>query len=205
VNFLAHLLLSGDEPDWIVGGLLGDFVKGPLKGPLKGQYSSGIEAGIRLHRQIDLFTDQHPHIKHCQTFFGPELRRFSGIIVDIGFDHFLAKHWHRFDDRELTEFNSEVLTILNQYRSRVPDNASLFIERMTSHEILLRYRDAEAIPQILKRTGQRLSRPTPLIESGEQFLQQYSRLETVFFEFFPELVAFALKQRGVLMGDQCED
>ena len=191
MNFLAHLLLSGDHPDWIVGGFLGDFVKGRLKG----HYPPDVEAGIQLHRKIDLFTDQHPLLKQCHTLFTPELRRYSPIIMDISFDHFLALHWARYDDRELTEFNTRILEILNSSSITLPDNAQLFLERMVSRDILLRYRRPEVIPLVLQKTAQRLSRPNPLAHSGEQFTEQYDSIEAIFFDFFPELEEFARSQR----------
>ena len=191
MNFLAHLLLSGDHPDWIVGGFLGDFVKGRLKG----HYPPDVEAGIQLHRKIDLFTDQHPLLKQSHTLFTPELRRYSGIITDISFDHFLALHWARYDERPLTEFNALILEVLNNPPITLPDNAQLFLERISSRNILLQYRLPEVIPMVLQKTSQRLSRPNPLAYSGEQFIEQYDSIEAIFFDFFPELEQFARKQR----------
>ena len=194
MNFLAHLLLSGNQPDWVVGGFLGDFVKGPLKG----ECPIGIESGIQLHRKIDRFTDQHSCIKQCRQFFSPDMRRYAGIITDISFDHFLAKHWHLYDDRELADFNMQALGILNTCPTPLPTNAQAFIERMTSHNILMRYSNADAIPPILKRTAQRLSRPTPLLNSGAQFFQHYEALEDQFFQFFPALQKFSKQTREEL-------
>ena len=173
---------------------MGDFIKGPLKG----QYSKDIESGIWLHRKIDLFTDQHQCVKQCQTLFTPELRRFSGIVIDIAFDHFLARHWAQYDCRKLTEFNTQVLHTLNSYSAVLPEAAQLFAERMSSRDILLQYQLPEVIPMVLNRTAQRLSRPTPLSDSGQQFLEHYDSLETQFFEFFPELESFAREQRALL-------
>ena len=194
MNFLAHLHLSGDHPDWIVGGFLGDFVKGLLKG----QYPPEIEAGIQLHRTIDRFTDQHPLLRQCHTLFTPELRRYSGIIVDISFDHFLALHWARYDGRELAEFNNQILDILLKPPIPLPDNAQQFLQRMVSRDILLQYRLAEVIPVVLQKTSQRFRKANPLSHSGEQFLKQYDALEILFFEFYPELEEFARNQRALL-------
>ncbi|MBV1913823.1 MAG: DUF479 domain-containing protein [Pseudomonadales bacterium] len=194
MNFLAHLQLSGDHPDWIVGGFLGDFVKGRLKG----QYPREVEAGIQLHRKIDRFTDQHPLLKQCHTLFTPELRRYSGIIVDISFDHFLARHWARYDERELTTFNTLILDILLKPPIPLPDNAQLFLQRMVSRDILLQYRLPEVIPFVLQKTSQRFSRDNPLSHSGEQFVKQYDALEILFCEFYPELEEFARNQRALL-------
>ena len=170
---------------------MGDFVKGRLKG----HYPPDVEAGIQLHRKIDLFTDQHPLLKQSHTLFTPELRRYSGIITDISFDHFLALHWARYDERPLTEFNALILEVLNNPPITLPDNAQLFLERISSRNILLQYRLPEVIPMVLQKTSQRLSRPNPLAYSGEQFIEQYDSIEAIFFDFFPELEQFARKQR----------
>mgnify|MGYP003629303282 FL=1 len=68
MNYLAHFHLAQqlasrcglDERDamqqgLLIGGLLGDFVKGPLRG----NYPATWEVGIRLHRRIDALTDSH--------------------------------------------------------------------------------------------------------------------------------------------------
>lgn len=198
MNFLAHLLLSGEHPDWIIGGFLGDFVKGRLKG----HYPSDVEAGIQLHRKIDRFTDRHPLLTNCHTLFPPELRRYNGIIVDISFDHFLARHWTKYDDRPLTEFNSQILDTLTDHSIPFPEHARIFLNRMSSRDILLQYRLPETIPQVLKTTSLRLSRPNPLHLSGDQFLAHYDALEAVFFEFFPELEQFAKNQHALMATPQ---
>ena len=58
MNYLAHLHLGGPAPAQLLGSLYGDFVKGPLAG----RYAADIEAAIRLHRRIDVFTDAHPAV-----------------------------------------------------------------------------------------------------------------------------------------------
>ena len=89
MNYLAHLLLSGPDRDMQVGGLLGDFVKGPLKGELP----TRVEQGIRLHRHIDTLTDGHPAFMAATRRLPGEWRRYRGILLDIYFDHLLACRW----------------------------------------------------------------------------------------------------------------
>jgi acyl carrier protein phosphodiesterase len=86
VNYLAHLYLSGHCPERMIGGLLGDFVKGPLRG----DYPPAIEAGILLHRKIDVFTDNLPAVRTALSRFEPPYRRFGGILLDLWYPHFMA-------------------------------------------------------------------------------------------------------------------
>lgn len=92
MNYLAHIYLSGDHPEVMIGGLLGDFVKGPLRG----QLPRAIEEGIELHRKIDVFTDSLPEVKQAVVRIEPPYRRFGGILIDICYDHFLAANWSEF-------------------------------------------------------------------------------------------------------------
>lgn len=79
MNYLAHLHLGGPAPHQLLGSLYGDFVKGPLDG----RWPQGIEAGIRLHRRIDLFTDTHPLVRDARALFPAARRRVSGILLDL--------------------------------------------------------------------------------------------------------------------------
>ena len=47
MNFLAHLYLAGDRDAHRLGGLMGDFVKGPLPGTLP----EDLAFGVLLHAQ----------------------------------------------------------------------------------------------------------------------------------------------------------
>ncbi len=88
MNFLAHLYLSDNQPELMVGNMIGDFVKG--KKALS-NYPDGICKGIMLHRKIDLFTDNHSLVfktKHC---FPQNGRRYASVVLDMLYDHFLAK------------------------------------------------------------------------------------------------------------------
>ena len=97
MNYLAHLHLGGPQPGQLLGSLYGDFVKGVLAG----RYAPDIEAAIRLHRRIDVFTDAHPQVLAARARFPLERRRYSGILLDLFFDHCLACHWEDYADEPL--------------------------------------------------------------------------------------------------------
>ena len=85
MNYLAHLLLSGNNEKIMVGNFVADWVKGRTFD----QYPEDIQRGIVMHRAIDSFTDSHPLHKHSRSFFVPSYGHFSGIVVDVLYDHFL--------------------------------------------------------------------------------------------------------------------
>ena len=171
----------------MVGGFLGDFVKGKLSG----KHPHRIELGIRLHRAIDAYTDQHPIVKQSQRRFDPAFRRYSGIITDIVYDHFLAQNWHRCSSVSLDSFSESACESVIQARSLLPQNALKTILWMQSSAALVRYKDEIFIDRALRNIAQRLSRSNPLASGFQQFEQNRSALEGDFLIFIPELKLFA--------------
>src|SRR5690606_9875626 len=112
MSYLAHLHLGGDAPAQLLGSLYGDFVKGPLQG----RFAAELEAAIRLHRRIDAFTDAHPLIERARARFPAERRRTSGILLDLFFDHCLARDWADFAAEPLGLFTARVYQVLAAQR-----------------------------------------------------------------------------------------
>ena len=108
MNYLAHLHLGGQRPEELLGSLYGDFVKGRLRG----QYSPEIEHGIQLHRSIDVFTDNHPLVDQSLSRFTLTRRRYAGIVLDVFFDHCLAREWGQYAEGPLERFTSDFYRVL---------------------------------------------------------------------------------------------
>jgi len=187
VNHLAHFHLAGVEHDLIVGGFLGDFVKGRLPS----EYDANIDRGIRLHRAIDGFTDQHPIVKQSQARFSPRLRRFSPVITDIVFDHFLACHWERYSALSLQQFSQQICQIILANEPTLPENAKRLINDMQQHRRLEKYSSREFVDSALLSLSNRITRANPMHEGFEEFLTHYVALESDFLQFFPEVLAFS--------------
>ena len=171
----------------MVGGFLGDFVKGKLTG----KYPGRIELGIRLHRAIDAYTDQHPLVKQSQRRMDPEFYRYSGIITDIVYDHFLAQNWQICSPVSLDEFSENACELVIKAKPLLPQNALESILWMQSSAALVRYKDEVFIDRALKSISRRLSRSNPLAEGFLQFEQNRTALEDDFLNFIPELKSFA--------------
>lgn len=187
MNFLAHLYLSPDTPDALIGSLLGDFVKGPVE---RAGYNEEITRAIRLHRAIDTFTDAHPAFAASKARIGAGRRRYAGILVDLFYDHFLARHWRDYHDQQLETFATGIYAVLLERAAGLPEPAGRMVGFMARQDWLVSYRDVEAIGDALDRMGRRLTRGNPLLGSQEELEADYPGFEADFRQFMPEVSAF---------------
>lgn len=185
MNYLAHLHLGGDAPAQLLGSLYGDFVKGPLKG----QWPQAVEQAIRLHRRIDVFTDAHPLVEQARARFPGARRRFSGMVLDVFFDHCLALHWAEFCAQPLPDFTARVYRVLAA-EPVLPERLALIAPRMAAQDWLGSYRDFAVLEQVLQGLQRRLSRPQGLDGALVELEQLYLPLTDDFRAFYPQLQAF---------------
>lgn len=193
MNFLAHAYLAGDAPADRLGGLIGDFVKGPLPAGLP----PDIAAGVRLHRQIDVFADAHPAFLRSRARVSPQRRRVAGVMVDMFYDHFLALHWHRFDAEPLEAFTSAMYRLMAEHDALLPSRLAEILPRMRESDWLGSYRSAETTALALDRMALRLRRANPLTGSGAELRADYAGFEADFFEFIVAAQAFAVQHRAL--------
>jgi acyl carrier protein phosphodiesterase len=195
MNYLAHLHLGGDAPAQLLGSLYGDFVKGRLQG----QYGAEIEMAILLHRRIDVFTDSHPLQARARARFPAERRRYSGMLLDIFFDHCLALHWADYASEPLPQFTGRVYRILAA-EPQLPGHLALIAPRMAAQDWLGSYRDFAVLERVVVGLQRRLSRPEGLEGAMAELERLYQPLLEDFHAFYPELQVFAARQRGLLGG-----
>lgn len=176
MNYLAHLYFSGDDPELQVGGLLGDFVKGPLRS----QYPAGIETGIRRHRQIDALCSGLLPIRGLIAAVEPPWRRYAGIAVDVLFDHLLAQRWAQFHARPLGEVCTSFYCALATHRALLPERAQRFCDLAPAQRWLERYDDPDHMRDVLERIGLRLRRPLSLTPAWAALRDQPQQAEAAF-------------------------
>lgn len=186
MNYLAHLHLGGPAPHQLLGSLYGDFVKGPLDG----RWPQGIEAGIRLHRRIDLFTDTHPLVRDARALFPAARRRVSGILLDLFFDHCLARDWADYAEVPLPAFTGQVYRVLAD-QAALPGALARIAPRMAEQDWLGSYRDFDTLAAVVGGMSRRLSRPELLAGSFDELAERYQPLSDHFRRFYPELQRFA--------------
>lgn len=188
MNYLAHLHLGGQQPEQLLGSLYGDFVKGPLAG----RFPLPLEAAIRLHRQIDVFTDSHPLVLQSLGRFPRERRRYAGIILDVFFDHCLALHWRDYAEQPLDQFTGQVYRVLAA-QADLPGRLAQIAPYMAADDWLGSYREFAVLEQVFRGIGRRLSRPEGMDGALQVVEALYVPLMDDFRAFYPELQAFAGK------------
>lgn len=195
MNHLAHFHLARSRDDWLVGALLGDYIKGPLRGELPHW-----EQGIRLHRKIDALSDNHALRTQLAGRLPPLLRRYAGIILDVCCDHWLTRHWQVVASLPLPVFADRVYGVLDQHAAQLDASSQHLITRLRDYNLLCGYEDWEAVPATLRWIGMRLPRANPLITIDSAALTAARDLEGEFPNFYAELTA-ALAQAGFAVSE----
>lgn len=191
MNYLFHLYLCDHSPEGFLGSLMGDFVKGRLDDT----YPNSIRRGIELHRRIDSFAHSNATVRRSLQRLDPSYRHYRGILVDIFYDHFLARNWSRHADLPLADFARRVYRALETHHPMLPPGLQRIAPRMIAHNWLESYRDLDTVDVVLGRIAARISRPNPLAGGIVELRRHYQGLEEDFTRFLPEAVACARSLR----------
>jgi len=186
MNFLAHIYLSGEDPDLKIGNFIADSVKG--KKFL--EYPERIAQGITLHRKIDSYTDTHDTVKKSIARLSPKYRRYSAVIVDILYDHFLAANWSQYSAIPLEEYTTSFYALLQKNYDILPKRIQNFLPYMIQENWLLSYATIPGIGNILSGMNRRTKNQSKMNHAVVELEQYYSDFEKEFRSFFEELELF---------------
>lgn len=189
MNHLAHIYLSGDDDGLKIGNFIADSVKG--KAYLK--YPEAIQKGILLHRKIDEFTDSHPIARKSASKFSARFGLYSGVIVDMVYDHFLAANWKDYHSVALKTYSEDFYTLLEENFDQLPARVQGFYPYMVEANWLLMYSTLTGIEEILFQMNRRVKRGVQLHLAVDELRENYSSLETEFRDFFRDLEGYVLK------------
>lgn len=187
MNFLAHIYLSGENKDIIIGNFIADGIKG--KRYLK--YPPNISKGIILHRAIDTFTDSHPIVHQSTSKLHKNYGHYSGVIVDIIYDHFLAKNWKEYHPQPLSNFVQEFYQLLRQNFDALPARIQRMMPYMISDNWLESYATIPGIGKILAQMNYRTKGVARMDKATEELVIYYDAFENEFTDFFKELKEFS--------------
>lgn len=183
MNYLAHLYLGDRGPGCLIGSLLGDFVKGRVSG----EYPVDLRLGILLHRKIDAYTDAHATVAECRRLIGPANRRYAGVVIDIAFDHFLAREWDRYSPERLPAFTARVYDTLGTRVDEYPDRMRQVVRTMIASDRLGSYHELSGITAALERLSRWVPGGAALPEATRDLELHYDRLGAAFQSFFPDV------------------
>ena len=190
MNYLAHAYLSGEDEEILIGNFIADAVKGKAVN----DYSDNIRRGIILHRFIDEFTDNHPMHKASRSKLHKRYSHYSGVLVDIYYDHFLAKNWLEYSDTPLNDYTSWLYASLENNKAILPERINYMLQYMIPQNWLLNYAHLKGIDRVLKGMSNRTKFDSQMEHGVEELELYYAEFEHEFTEFFPELIDFTEKK-----------
>jgi len=193
MNYLAHLLLSADRDEVLVGNVLGDLIKGS-PASIAARFGPGIAAGAAHHQRIDRFTDGHEHCRVSIERLTRARRRLAGIVVDVFYDHFLARDWDRYGDSSLEDAVSHGYERLGAHVHRFAPRAQGLVHRMIGDDWLTSYRDRDGVAEALRRLSRRLSRGIDLTTAMTDLMEHEAVLRGDFAAFMPELIRHVCRE-----------
>lgn len=190
MNFLAHAYLSGTNEKILTGNFIADFVKGRQAVQT---FEPEIAKGIELHRLIDEFTDTHPVVGASKNRLRPKYRHYAAVIVDVYYDHFLARHWNRFHSTPLKEFAQHVYTTITQHAAILPQGVKYMLPYMMRGNWLVNYAHIGGIERALSGMAQRTPYVSRMEQAAADLTAHYDNFLDEFLLFFPELEAYVAK------------
>jgi acyl carrier protein phosphodiesterase len=193
MNYLAHVYLSGNSDEIKIGNFIGDYVKG--KNYM--QYPELIQKGILIHRNIDSFTDSHPVVHRSKSQLNPKYHKYSGIIIDIFYDHFLAKEWENFSKEPLKRFVYQFYETLIKNFKILPKRVKQFLPIFILNNWMESYLTIDGIGVVLHRMSKRTSLPDYSKFAINELRQNYDRYRADFYEYFPILIDYIEREHQV--------
>jgi acyl carrier protein phosphodiesterase len=193
MNYLAHLYLSGDSDEIILGNFIADYVKGNKYL----QYPEMVAYGIQIHRSIDSFTDRHRDVRYFIDFLKPGYGRYAGIVADVFMDHFLAANWNDYSGFTLRQFSKHAHAVFLSNFMLLPFRVKQFLPFLIQHKRLESYAHRENMFQVLEI----MSRRTSLLANSEWAMQilhqEYDQFERLFRSFFAEMIEYVETEFGI--------
>ena len=195
MNFLAHLYLSKSNKNILIGNFIADAVKGKKFN----NYPKEIKAGILLHREIDNYTDNHPIVKISKRRLHERYHHYDGVIIDILYDHFLAKNWKKYSEIPLKIYAKNIYTFLKEKKDQIPLSAQNKLPYMVQHNWLVSYASIEGIAKVLAGMNRRTKGISKMDLAVEDLQIHYLEFEEDFTTFFEDLIVFTNQKTKILL------
>lgn len=187
MNFLAHLYLAATNKEIVIGNFIADTIKGNDFH----HFSDSIKFGVKMHRAIDVFTDEHPIFRESKRRLDPKYRLYRGVIIDLIYDHFLAKNWSKYSSTPLGIYSQEIYDLLSENYDILPEKAQYLLPYMTKQDWLYNYSTIDGIGKTMYYMNKRTKGLSKMDEAVIDLKQNYAIFEKDFMAFFEELQIFS--------------
>ncbi|QMU65225.1 MAG: DUF479 domain-containing protein [Flavobacteriaceae bacterium] len=196
MNFLAHLYLSEDNTHMIIGNFIADSIHGNRFT----HFDKEIQQGIRLHREIDTFTDAHPITKKSKRRLNKRYGLYAGVIIDIFYDHYLAKNWKNYSAIPLHLYVDSIYQLLQKNYGILPEKTQHMLPIMIAYNWLYNYQYKEGIESVLKGMNRRTKNRSQMHLAIEELYRLDDAFQKDFTDFFKELCIFSHRKLNSFKG-----
>ena len=187
MNFLAHMYLSCAEQELICGNFLGDFIKNRELNQIPADWLPG----VRLHRDIDTFTDGHLIVKNCTKLIHSTQGKYAPVVMDVFFDYVLYKNWKKYSGITFDDFEEQIYSSLSEALPLMPPRLKFITEDMVTHHWLRSYTTVDGLEFTFKKLKERMRFPSNVDYAIEDLEKHWDYFNDSFNEFFPEIIKMA--------------
>lgn len=192
MNFLAHIYLSGEEHELLIGNFIADSIRGKQFD----DYQKAIQQGILLHRDIDEYTDSHPIVKTCVEKLKAKQGRYASVVIDILFDHYLARNWNQYSSIDLEKHIAYVYQLMQSNMSILPPKFQRMLPVMIEGNWLWQYQFEEGISKAFEGIARRASFDSNMADAMKYIANDHDYYESQFHLFFGDMIEF-VNNKGV--------
>ena len=184
MNFLAHMFLTYEDKELTVGNYVADFIRNRdfvL-------FSDKVVHGIKLHRHIDHYTDNHPEVLKSTRSLRERHSKYAPVVIDVFYDYVLAVNWEKFTDMDMRSFADTIYVYINEYSEDFPIHLQTISSRMIADDFLLQYGTQEGIEKTFKRIGNRAKFKSNFETAFQDLEDNFEEINDGFLRFFPDLI-----------------
>lgn len=197
MNYLAHLFLSGENEKLMIGNFIADHIKGNKVS----KYSIEIKKGIELHRQIDFYTDHHPEFIKTRERLHANQHKYAGVVADIFYDHFLAVHWRKFSNIDLSNYTTFCYGVLLKNYTLLPSRSKRILPFLMMQNWLVNYKTFDGLNRSFELMSRRTNYSSNIKNALLDLKKDYADYNKEFLLFFPEILDYTSKKIDDLTGD----
>ena len=187
MNYLMHLLLSGEDEDIIIGNYIADHIRGSK---IINAMPNPIKKGILLHRAIDRYSDTHPKVKHSVKLLIPHLYHYAHVSVDILYDHFLVKHWEKFSKKPLQSYIINFYALLESKMKSLPIKSQKISRTLIDNDWFNMYESFDGLNKVFQGMSKRASFRSNMENTVIYLKENYQELDQDFLAFTKDIFRF---------------
>ena len=188
MNYLAHLFLSCDDDDLMIGNFIADSIRNKEVA----NFSEGIQQGILLHRKIDSFTDNHPIVRQATRRLYPHHHKYAPVVIDVFFDNLLANNWQLYASETLPDFAKRMYAILTKRQLDLPLKMQKYVPNMVANDWLQKYGTTDGLQYTFERMDKRTKFKSNFVNAVSHLQADYDLYEEEFNLFFPDVMEMAV-------------